>query len=55
MFGIDRGRPRVERLDVGMVLAVAEHARDYLALLGDPRPLSAQSASISIVRVMTLN
>ena len=36
---VDRGRPRVQGLDVGMVLAVAEHARDHLALLGNPEPL----------------
>jgi hypothetical protein len=29
----------VKRLDVGMVLAVAEHARDGLALLGDAQAL----------------
>jgi hypothetical protein len=37
--GIDRCGPRMERLDVGMVLAVPQHAGDYLALLGDPEAL----------------
>ena len=36
---IDRRGARVQRLDVGMILAVAEHARDDLALLGDPQAL----------------
>src|SRR6185369_40821 len=36
---VDRSRARVQRLDVGMVLAVAEHARDHLALLGDSKTL----------------
>ncbi len=36
---IDRRRARVERFDVRMVLAVAEHAGDHLALLGDAQTL----------------
>src|SRR4051812_40297089 len=37
--GVDGRRPGVQRFDVGMVLAVAEHARDRLALLGNPEAL----------------
>src|SRR4051812_10188247 len=37
--GIDRCRPRMQRLDVRMILTVTEHARDGLALLGDPQAL----------------
>ena len=36
---VDRGRPRMERLDVRMVLAVAENTGDRLALFGDAQPL----------------
>src|SRR3954447_9085258 len=36
---IDRGRARVQRLDVGMILRFAEHPGDHLALLGDPQAL----------------
>ena len=38
-IGIDRSRPRVERLDVGMILAFAQDASDDLALFGDPEAL----------------
>ena len=34
---INRRGPRVQRLDIRMIFAVAEHARDDLALLGDPQ------------------
>src|SRR6478672_11319843 len=36
---VDGGGALVKRLDVGMVLAVAEHARDHLALLGNAQAL----------------
>ena len=36
---IDGRGPGVESLHVRMVLTVSEHARDDLALLGDPEPL----------------
>src|SRR5690242_4164776 len=36
---IDGSGTRMQRLDVRMVVAVTEHARDGLALLGDPEPL----------------
>src|SRR4051794_15519805 len=34
-----RRRSRVKRFNVGMVFAVAKHARNRLALLGDAKPL----------------
>ncbi len=37
--GIDRRGARMERFDVGMVLAVAQDPRNSLALLGDPETL----------------
>ena len=37
--GVDRRRARVQGLDVGMVLAVAEHSGDDPPLLGDPKAL----------------
>ena len=48
---VDRRRPPVERLDVGMILAVTEHARDGLALLGDPQAfVGAQRLDIDLAR-----
>src|SRR5215210_5984546 len=48
---IDRRRPRVERLDVWVVLAVAEHPRNHLALLGDAEALvGAQRLDIDLSR-----
>ena len=38
-IGIHRGGALVERLDIGMILAVAKHPRNRLALLGDAKPL----------------
>src|SRR5438105_12852406 len=46
---IDGRRAGVERLDVGMVFALAEHAGDNLALLGDPQALvSAESFDVDL-------
>src|SRR5690348_4934648 len=38
-IGIDCGSTCVERFHVGMILALAEHARNHLALLGDAQAL----------------
>ena len=38
-FGVDRGGALVKRLDVGVILGLAQHARDRAALLGDPEAL----------------
>src|SRR5947209_17648987 len=48
---IDRRGAGVQRLDVGMVLAFAEHARDRLALLGNTQPfVGAQRLDVDVTR-----
>jgi hypothetical protein len=49
--GVDRRRPRVQRLDVRMVLAVAEDSGDRLALLGDTQALvGAEGLDVDLAR-----
>jgi hypothetical protein len=49
--GIDRRSAGVQRLDVGVILAVAEHPRNGLALLGDPKALvGAQRLDVDLTR-----
>ncbi len=49
--GIDRCGAFVKRLDVGVILRIAQHARDRAALFGDPEALvGAQLFDVDLAR-----
>src|SRR5690348_912158 len=49
--GVHRSGSRMQRLDVRMILAVTQHARDHFALFGDPQAfVGAQRLNVDLAR-----